>query len=378
MPESVLITGGAGFIGSALARRLATEGHRVTVLDSLVRQVHGDDPATTSPLLRSLDGYARVHVGSVTSTTDLTEALADSSVIVHLAAETGTGQSMYEVDRYVETNIGGTAKLLDLLVNTKHSVRRIVVASSRSVYGEGAYRTSDGRIVYPPYRDPADVAAGDFDVHMPGEGALELVPTPETAPLQPSSIYGITKQTQESLILTTAASIGIEAVSLRFQNVFGPGQSLKNPYTGILAIFSTLIRQGKSIDVFEDGLESRDFVYIDDAVDAAARACTAPGIGGSVVNIGSGASTTVLDVIDALFQAFGTTVPLVVSGRFRTGDIRHNLADTTRARDLLGFEARTLFADGIRRFVEWAQAEPAEFDDYDRSLAEMAARNLLK
>nr|WP_318152857.1 NAD-dependent epimerase/dehydratase family protein [Microbacterium helvum] len=365
-------------MGSALARRLATEGHRVTVLDSLVRQVHGEDPTTTSPLLRSLDGYAQVNVGSVTSSTDLSNALADTSVIVHLAAETGTGQSMYEIDRYVQTNVGGTAKLLDLLVNAPHSVRRIIVASSRSVYGEGAYRTSDGKTVFPPYRDAADVAAGDFDVHMPGETALELIPTPETAPLQPSSIYGITKQAQESLIMTTAASIGVEAVSLRFQNVFGPGQSLKNPYTGILAIFSTLIRQGKPIDIFEDGHESRDFVFIDDAVEATARACTMPGVGGSVMNIGSGVSTSVLDVVDALFQAFGTTVPVVVSGRFRTGDIRHNLADTTRARELLGFEARTPFVDGIRRFVEWVQTEPTELDDYDRSLAEMSARNLLK
>ncbi|MET0296214.1 MAG: NAD-dependent epimerase/dehydratase family protein [Microbacterium sp.] len=378
MPENVLITGGAGFIGSTLARRLVADGHRVTVLDSLVAQVHGDDPATTSPLLKSLEGIAEVRVGTVTSTDDLRAALVGATVVVHLAAETGTGQSMYEIDRYVEANIGGTAKLLNLLTNEPHTVRRIVVASSRSIYGEGAYRTESGEVVFPPHRSADAMAAGDFDVHGPDGGELTLIPTPETALLHPSSVYGITKQSQEALIMTTAPAIGVEAVSLRYQNVYGPGQSLKNPYTGILSIFSTLIRQGKAINIFEDGQESRDFVFIDDVVEATYLACVTPEVSGSVMNVGSGAKTTVVDVVDALFRAFGTSVPVTISGNYRVGDIRHNVADTTRLRDVLGFESRVGFDEGIERFVEWVLTEPLEEDGYERSLAEMASRNLLK
>ncbi|MFV0319398.1 MAG: NAD-dependent epimerase/dehydratase family protein [Microbacterium sp.] len=378
MPDHVLITGGAGFIGTRLARRLAQAGHEVTVLDALIPQVHGDDPETTSPLVRSLDGVATLIHGSVTSTEDLRNALAGVQVVVHLAAETGTGQSMYEIDRYTEVNVGGTAKLLDLLTNAPHTVRRVVIASSRSIYGEGSYRTADGRIVYPPQRADADMAAGDFDVHMSGAGPLEMVPTTEVAELHPSSVYGITKQMQESLVMTVAPTIGIEPVALRYQNVYGPGQSLKNPYTGILSIFSTLIRQGKEINIFEDGLESRDFVYIDDVVEATFLAVTHADAAGGVFNVGSGVATTVNDVVGALLAAFDTSVPTHVSGNYRLGDIRHNIADTSRLRDILGFTPSVSFADGVRRFAEWVLTEPVEGDTYERSLHEMSSRNLLK
>ncbi|NYE21013.1 NAD-dependent epimerase/dehydratase family protein [Microbacterium immunditiarum] len=379
MSAHVLITGGAGFIGSRLARRFVDGGHTVTVLDALIPQVHGDDPRTTSTLLRSLDGVATVIEGTVTSTDDLRAALAGAEIVVHLAAETGTGQSMYEIDRYVDVNVGGTAKLLDILTNDeKNSVRRIVVASSRSIYGEGAYRTEDGRIVHPPHRADADMAAGDFEVHMPGEGPLTIVPTDEDAKLHPSSVYGITKQTQESLVMTVGPAIGVESVALRYQNVYGPGQSLKNPYTGILSIFSTLIRQSSPINIFEDGRESRDFVYIDDVVEATFRAATLPRAAGRTINVGSGVATTVTEVVDSLLAAFGTSVPTSVTGNYRLGDIRHNVADTTLLRDVLGYEPQTDFRTGVDRFVEWVLSEPAESSGYERSLKEMAERSLLK
>ena len=378
MSDHVLITGGAGFIGSGLARRLVESGRTVTVLDSLLPQVHGEDPRSTSPLLRSLDGVAQVIEGSVNSADDIRRALSGATIVIHLAAETGTGQSMYEIDRYVAANVGGTAKLLDILANEDHSVSRIVVASSRSIYGEGAYRTGDGRVVYPAHRSEVDMAAGDFAVHMAGEGDLEMIPTDESAKLHPSSVYGITKQMQESLIMTVGPTIGVETVALRYQNVYGPGQSLKNPYTGILSIFSTLIRQGKDINIFEDGLESRDFVYIDDVVEATFLAATHPDAPGGTFNVGSGVATTVNDVVASLFAAFGTEVPARVSGNFRLGDIRHNIADTRRLRDILGFTASVGFEEGLSRFVEWVLEEPVEGDSYERSLEEMASRNLLK
>lgn len=378
MSAHVLITGGAGFIGTRLARRFVDAGHTVTVLDALIPQVHGDDPATTSPLLRSLEGVAEVIPGTVTSREDLRTALKNAAIVVHLAAETGTGQSMYEIDRYTETNVGGTAKLLDLLANEPHDVRRLVIASSRSIYGEGAYRTEAGALVYPPHRADADMAGGDFDVHLAGEGPLTVVPTDENAMLHPSSVYGITKQMQESLIMTVGPTIGIEPVSLRYQNVYGPGQSLKNPYTGILSIFSTLIRQGKEINIFEDGLESRDFVYIDDVVEATFLGATHPDAAGGVFNVGSGVPTTVNEVVEGLFTAFGASVPTRVSGNYRLGDIRHNTADTTRLREILGFTPAVDFTTGLSRFVEWVLTEPVEGDSYQRSLDEMSSRNLLK
>lgn len=378
MAEHVLITGGAGFIGSRLAKRLVDSGHRVTVLDALIPQVHGDDPSETSPLLKSLEGVAEVIHGTVTSPDDLRKALSGATVVVHLAAETGTGQSMYEIDRYVEANVGGTAKLLDLLTNESHSVKRMVVASSRSIYGEGAYEAQDGTIVYPPHRADDTMAQGDFRVLGAGGEELRLVATDEDAKLHPSSVYGITKQMQESLIMTVGPVIGVEPVALRYQNVYGPGQSLKNPYTGILSIFSTLIRQGKAINIFEDGLESRDFVYIDDVVEATYLAVTHQDAAGGTFNVGSGVATTVNDVVGALFAAFGTEVPTRISGNYRLGDIRHNVADTTRLREVLGFTPGVAFADGVQQFVEWVLTEPVEGDTYQRSLDEMASRNLLK
>lgn len=376
MSRKVLITGGAGFIGSRLVHRFADAGYDVTVLDALIPQVHGEDPFA-SATVTSVQAVAELLHGSVCDLDDLRRALRGAEIVVHLAAETGTGQSMYEIDRYAETNVGGTAKLLQLIAEER-SVRRIVVASSRSIYGEGAYATEDGRIVFPPHRADSDMADGDFDVHLPGESTLVSVPTREDAALHPSSVYGITKLTQENLVSTVAESLGIEPVVLRYQNVYGPGQSLVNPYTGILSIFSSLIRQGKEIIIFEDGQESRDFVYVDDVVEATFLASTHPGAAGGIFNVGSGVATTVETVVSTLFDAFGRSVATRVSGNYRLGDIRHNTADVARLRDRLGFTPSTSFAEGVRRFVQWVDAEPLRGDAYDSSLEEMKSRNLLK
>lgn len=376
MPECILITGGAGFIGSHLSRHLLAQGAHVRVLDSLSGQVHGTDPETTSPLRRSLPPSAEFLRGSVLSRDDLRAALEDVTVVVHLAAETGTGQSMYEIDRYVEANVRGTSLLLDVLADGHHRVHRLVVASSRAVYGEGAYITDDGRTVHPPPRNEVDMAVGDFDVHLSGEGPLRPVPTGESAALHPSSIYGITKQMQESLVMTAAPTFGIVPVALRFQNVFGPGQSLSNPYTGILSIFSGLLREDREVNVFEDGCESRDFVFVDDAV-AAAALCALSDEASGVYNVGSGVATSVLDVAQTLKRILGSASPIRVSGRFRRGDIRHSVADLRRI-NALGWTPRVGFAEGVRAFVDWVRDQPAVDGGYERSLREMAARGVFQ
>lgn len=376
----MLITGGAGFIGSALASRLTTDGYEVRILDSLSEQIHGPDPERTSATFARAAACAEIRKGSVTSREDLLSSLDGVDAVIHLAAETGTGQSMYEVQRYADVNVGGTALLLDLLGREHHQVSRLVVASSRAVYGEGKYVAADGVVFYPHQRDEALLQAGRFDPADPRNSAdtLLTVPTDEDSRLTPLSVYGATKLAQENLVLTAAAGLGIDAVALRYQNVYGPGQALRNPYTGILSIFSNLLRRGDEINVFEDGLESRDFVYIDDVVEATVAAMTSQHAIGQPVNVGSGESTTVLDVVAMLSAGLGTTSKYSITGNFRVGDIRHNVADLTRARDLLGFEPQTKFAEGIAAFAKWVLGVPLTESDYGGSLAELRTRNLLK
>ncbi|HTF62325.1 MAG TPA: NAD-dependent epimerase/dehydratase family protein, partial [Edaphobacter sp.] len=260
----ILITGGAGFIGQHLTRHLLSLNHEITILDNFLEQVHAGNRA----LPANPGEHVKLIVGDVADPAVLKPALDGQDCVVHLAAETGTGQSMYEVSRYERTNIAGTALLYELLSKeNSFRVGRIVIASSRAIYGEGTYRCERDGVVYPISRSVEEKRAGQFDTLCPQCGdACEAIPTPETAPYQPSSFYGLTKQVQEQMALMFGHVLKIPTVALRYQNVYGPGQSLQNPYTGILAIFSNLARAGRSIQVFEDGLESRDFVYIDDVV----------------------------------------------------------------------------------------------------------------
>ncbi len=375
---NVLITGGAGFIGSRLALRLVGEGHGVTVLDNFLPQVHGDAPEE-SALYAKLAASTNLVRGDVTDRSALEALIPNHDAIVHLAAETGTGQSMYQIERYNAVNIGGTALLLDILANQEHGVKRVVVASSRSIYGEGRYRTPDGAYVYPTERSGADMEVGDFAVKHPGvDGELELVATDEDSKIHPSSVYGITKQVQEQLVMTVCPSIGIEGVALRYQNVFGPGQSLSNPYTGILSIFSNLIMQGKGINIFEDGTESRDFVFVEDVVSATALALTHPAAANEVFNVGTGVPVSVMTVAETLARLFEAEVPIEVTGNFRLGDIRHNYADMARIKQALGFECEYDFERGIAELVAWAKASGPQASSYEASLEEMRSKGLLK
>ena len=378
--KHILITGGAGFIGSNLALKLIEKGYNITVLDNLSRQIHGENPETTSPLYNSIKGKVRFIKGSVTSKEDWMKALQDVECVVHLAAETGTGQSMYEIHKYVDVNIGGTALLLDILTNTKHNVKKVVVAESRAIYGEGRYYSEEkDTYVFPSERTDADMAKGDFEVKYPGcSKPLKLVETTEDSMIHPTSVYGITKQVQGQLVHLVCPSIGIAAVSFRYQNVYGPGQSLSNPYTGILSIFSTRIKNGNEINIFEDGKETRDFVYIDDVIDATILGIEKEEANGHVFNIGTGVPTDVLTVAKTLIEKYRTEVPIRISGNYRLGDIRHNFADITAARTILGFEPKWSFSEGIGKFAEWVNSQEIQEDKYESSIEEMKQKGLYK
>ena len=377
--KNVLITGGAGFIGSNLALELISKGYSVTVLDNLSEQIHGDNPDTTSPLYKSIKNKVRFIHGSVTSREDWLKALVGQDAVIHLAAETGTGQSMYEIVKYVNTNIGGTALLLDILTNTKHSIKRVLVAESRAIYGEGKYHCEKCGDVYPMERRDEDMIKGDFECHCPKCGRkLKLVGTTEDSAIHPSSVYGISKQVQGQLVHLVCKSIGIESVSFRYQNVYGPGQSLTNPYTGILSIFSTRIKNHNPINIFEDGKETRDFVYIDDVVDVTICGLEVPKANGHVFNVGTGVATNVLTVAKTLCEKYGIEVPITVSGNYRLGDIRHNYADISLAREILGFEPKWNFADGIEQFCRWVDQQEIQEDKYEVSIEEMKKKGLYK
>ena len=376
--KNVLITGGAGFIGSNLALKLISKGYNVTVLDNLSPQIHGDNPTETSPLYLSIKDKVKFIHGTVTSKSDWEEALKDQDAIVHYAAETGTGQSMYEVEKYVDVNINGTALMLNLLVNGSYNVKKIVVASSRSIYGEGKYISKELGAVYPKQRESIHMDQGDFEVKYPNSSALTLVGTDEESKIHPSSVYGITKQNQEQMVLTVCPTVGIAGVAFRYQNVYGPGQSLKNPYTGILSIFSTQIKNGNNINIFEDGLESRDFVYIDDVVDATILGLEKEEANNQVFNVGTGVATNVLTVANELVKNYGIDVSINVSGNYRLGDIRHNYADLTKINRLLGFNPKVSFEAGLKNFAEWVNTQEVQEDKYQKSIDEMKTKGLYK
>lgn len=377
--KKILITGGAGFIGSNLSLKLISKGYDVTVLDNLSKQIHGVDPEKTSPLYNSIKDQVHFIHGSVTSREDWMQALEGQDAVIHLAAETGTGQSMYEIEKYVNTNIGGTALLLDILTNNHHSVKRVLVAESRAIYGEGKYHCEQCGDVYPSDRKDEDMAKGDFECHCPKcGGKLKLVATTEDSAIHPSSVYGIAKQVQGQLLHLVCPTIGVESVSFRYQNVYGPGQSLSNPYTGILSIFSTRIKNHNGINIFEDGMETRDFVYIDDVVDATILGLEVPEANGYAFNVGTGVATNVLTVAKTLCQKYGIEVPITVSGNYRLGDIRHNYADISLARRILGFEPQWNFNDGITQFCKWVDKQEIKEDLYDASIEEMKNKGLYK
>lgn len=376
--NNILITGGAGFIGSNLALMLISKGYNITVLDNLSEQIHGPSPESQSPLYLSIKDKVTFIKGDVTSKDDWRKAIENQHVIVHFAAETGTGQSMYEIQKYVDVNINGTAIFLDLLANEPHFVNKVIIASSRSIYGEGKYKSQEKGVVYPNHREASFMDNGDFEVKLNGSGPLELMATDEDSKIHPSSVYGITKQNQEQMIMTVCPTLGIAPVAFRYQNVYGPGQSLKNPYTGILSIFSTQIKNGNSINIFEDGKESRDFVFVDDVVDATILGIEKEEANNQIFNVGTGHPTDVITVAKSLIGNYGIDVPIVISGNYRLGDIRHNYADLTKIKAKLGFSPKFSFEQGLKKFTDWVNKQDVQQDNYSKSIEEMKTKGLFK
>ena len=377
--KNVLITGGAGFIGSNLALKLSQKGYIVTVLDNLSQQIHGSDPQHTSPLYKNIKNKVNFINGSVTIHNDLIKSLAGQDAVIHLAAETGTGQSMYEIAKYVDVNIGGTALLLDVLTNNKHTIKKIIVASSRAIYGEGKYYCEKDGAVYPRIRADEDMLQGFYECKCPlCSGALRLLPTDEESKIYPTSIYGITKQNQEQMILTIGKSLGIPAVAFRYQNVYGPGQSLSNPYTGILSIFSTQIKNNNNISIFEDGKESRDFVYIDDVVNATILGLEKEEANYETFNVGAGEPIDVITVARLLTKYYNSKVSINITGKYRLGDIRHNYADLGKIKRLLNFSPHINFHEGLKQFCKWVDTQTVQEDNYVNSINEMKEKGLFK
>jgi dTDP-L-rhamnose 4-epimerase len=371
LPERVLITGGAGFIGSHLARHLLRQGHEVRALDRLDPQVHPERrrPAYLDPEVELIQGDVR-DPGAVT------EALIGVDAVVHLAARVGVGQSMYEIADYCSVNTVGTGVLLEALI--ERPVRRLVVASSMSIYGEGLYCGAEGRIAEAVERDRAQLERGEWEPVSPDGRSLVPEPTPESKAPSLSSIYALNKYDQERMCLLFGSSYDVPTTALRFFNVYGPDQALSNPYTGVLAIFGGRLLNGRPPLIFEDGEQRRDFVSVHDVARACALALERDSAAGCAVNVGSGESITVREIAQRLARVTDREdLEAEVTGNYRVGDIRHCFADITNARELLGYEPQVALDDGMAELAEWLDGQTAE-DRVDSAHRELVARGLTR
>lgn len=368
MAATCLITGGSGFIGRYLAAELQSRGYSVRVIDSLVEQAHSGDEA---PLPKGVSFIK----GDVRDREAVKRALDGVDFVFHLAAEVGVGQSMYEIERYVSGNDGGTAVLLECMID--QPIRRIVVASSMSVYGEGLYTDENGRLAGAVRRKPDRVKLGLWDPADIDETPLTPAPTPETKPVDLASIYALTKYMQERAVLIFGEAYGVEAVALRLFNVFGPGQALSNPYTGVLANFSSRLANGQPPLIFEDGLQKRDFVHVRDVARAFRLALEEPRAAGEVINIGSGRAYAIADIARRLASVMGRgDIAPEILGKARAGDIRNCFADIGKARRLLGFEARHELMESLPELVDWVRTAVAT-DKASEMRKQLEARGLV-
>jgi len=372
--RDVLVTGGAGYIGSHLVDALVAREYRVTVLDNLEPQVHrsGTWPSYANP-------KAKYVKGDVRDRSVFEPLVLASQAVVHFGAAVSIGQSMYQIDRYVDVNTRGTALLLDILVNTKHKVEKVLVASSIGVYGEGAYTCTTHGAVAPTIRAEQQLAARDWEQHCPHCGKhVTSIPTPEDKALYRDNIYSMTKYHQEEMVLLIGKTYGIPSVAPRFFNVYGPRQSLSNPYAGVAAIWLSRLLNGKQPVVFEDGGQLRDFVSIHDVVDCLILMLEKPGADYLPVNVGSGQTVTILEIANILRRLLGSSIEPQITQSGRKFDIRHNTADIARARETLGFAPKVTLDQGFSELIEWAKTTPdVAVDFFDKALQELQDKGLL-
>ena len=349
MSKSILVTGGAGFVGSHIVDRLIEDGHDVTILDNLDPQVHKAIPAYINRKAKFIEADIR-------NIAQHKQLLKDVEVIFHEAAAVGVGQSMYEINHYVDVNTMGTARLLHLLANEEHNIKKLLIASSMSIYGEGKYTCPKCGIVYPKLRKEGQLKARQWEVQCPGCGSsLSPVPTDESKPLLPTSIYAITKRDQEEMALATGVAYGIPTIALRYFNIYGPRQSLSNPYTGICAIFSSRIKNNNSPIIYEDGCQTRDFVNVRDIVNANMLALNTSAMDYEMFNVGTGRPTSVIEIADTLIKLYGSDLKSDVVNGFRAGDIRHCYSDISKI-SKYGFQPTVKLEDGLRELVEWGRS----------------------
>ena len=368
----VLVTGGAGFVGSHLVDALLERGDRVRILDNLDPQVHGPDRRRPA----WVPGDAELIQGDMRSADDVRRSLREIDVVYHLAAAVGVGQSMYQIADYTDVNTLGTAHLLQALVDERGGVEKLVVASSMSIYGEGRYARPDGAEPTAVLRTPDQLRAHQWEPRDVDGTVLAPVATDEQKPLDPTSIYALTKADQEKMVLMVGAAYGIPSVALRFFNIYGPRQALSNPYTGVAAIFSARLLNGQPPLVFEDGGQKRDFVSVHDIVQALLLSAEEEAAVGKAFNVGSGRAVTVREVAQTLAAVLGSDVEAQVVGKYRVGDIRHCFADISLAREVLGYEPRVTFEQGMQELVEWLQEQERPEDHVETHAAELAARGL--
>ncbi len=370
----VLVTGGAGFIGSHIVDALLAQGHKVRVFDNLDPQVHdgsGREPAYLSP-------DAEFILGDVRDEAAISAALDGIEVVYHEAAAVGVGQSMYDIQRYMDVNTLGTAVLLEAMVERRAQFKKLIVASSMSIYGEGRYMTRQGVRIAPTLRPVSQYKKGQWELYDPATGEeLVALPTDEEKPLQPASPYATGKRDQEELCLAIGRAYGIPSVALRYFNVYGQRQSLSNPYTGIAAIFTSRLLNNNQPLVFEDGLQSRDFTHVSDIVQANILALECDAMNYDYFNVGTGRQLTVLDIANALIKSLGKDFEPIVNGKYREGDIRHCYADISKIKNAAGYAPRVAFEQGIAELVEWCSTQQAE-DKVLHATQELIAKGLAK
>lgn len=368
----ILVTGGAGFIGKWVIDSLPTDTE-IVIIDSLEPQVH----KTSQDFAPELKARAICIKDDVQHIEAYRDVIEGTDTVIHLASQTGTGQSMYELSKYVQHNVNGTAKLLELISSLHHKPRRIVLSSSRAIYGEGAY-TDDKEIYYPKGRNLQDLKQGRWEVYSARGEQLSMLPMRETQLPNPTSVYGLTKLWQEQLLQNYCESQNIDSAILRFQNVYGPKQELGNPYTGIIGIFTNAVVQGNTVELFEDGLMTRDFVFVKDVAEAVVRCVFYEKSLDAVINIGSGKAVTLLELVQTLAQLTKKEEKIIVSGRFRLGDIRHAVADTNALTKIFGEWTPTSLEEGLAQYLNWyLQQSPVDKTALELSLAEMEQKGLL-